>query len=104
MEKSETSTTGIKLSWKPISKTFWNGEPVKFKVDVFSEDHILQKSYITKATTAIISGLRPTTSYIVSITGSTVFGPFQNATVAVVKTKESKLRLFMSAGVCFGEC
>jgi hypothetical protein len=89
-KKKETSTTGIKLSWKPISKTFWNGEQVEFIVNVSSMDPIWQKSYVTKATSAIISGLRPATRYTVSITGNTVFGPFQNSAVAVLETKESK--------------
>ena len=92
MEKEpETSITGIKLSWKPISKEFWNGEQITFEVNVFSvNNYVLQKSYVTKTTTAIISGLIPATKYIVNITGKTVFGPVQNLTVAV-KTKESKL-------------
>ncbi len=92
MEKEpETSITGIKLSWKPISKEFWNGEQITFEVNVFSvNNYVLQKSYVTKTTSAIISGLLPATKYIVNVTGKTVFGPIQNLTVAV-KTKESKL-------------
>ncbi len=88
-EESETSTTGIKLSWRPISKKFWNGEQVTFEVHVSSMD-TWKKSYETKTTSAIISGLRPATAYIVNITGRTVFGPFQNVTIAVMQTKESK--------------
>ncbi len=89
----ETSITGIKLSWKPISKEFWNGEQITFEVDVFSvrSNYVLQKSYTTKTTSAIISGLLPATKYIVNVTGKTVFGPIQNLTVPV-KTKESKLQ------------
>ena len=92
MEKEpETSITGIKLSWKPISKEFWNGEQITFEVNVFSvNNYVLQKSYVTKTTSAIISGLLPATKYIVNVTGKTVFGPIQNLTVPV-KTKESKL-------------
>ena len=92
MEKEpETSITGIKLSWKPISKEFWNGEQITFGVNVFSvSNYVLQKSYTTKTTSAIISGLLPATKYIVNVTGKTVFGPIQNLTVPV-KTKESKL-------------
>ena len=92
MEKEpETSITGIKLSWKPISKEFWNGEQITFEVNVFSvNNYVLQKSYVTKTTSVIISGLLPATKYIVNVTGKTVFGPIQNLTVAV-KTKESKL-------------
>ncbi len=99
-EKSETSTTGIKLSWKPISKKFWNGEQVTFEVHVSLMDNTWKKSYETKTTSAIISGLRPTTTYIVNITGRTVFGPFQNVTVAVMKTKESKSRFLRSQILC----
>jgi hypothetical protein len=90
-KEPETSITGIKLSWKPISKEFWNGEQITFEVNVFSvNNYVLQKSYVTKTTSAIISGLLPATKYIVNVTGKTVFGPIQNLTVAV-KTKESKL-------------
>ena len=92
-KKPETSTTGIKLSWKPVPKKFWNGEQVTFEVNVSSVDHVRQKSRVTKVTSAIISGLLPTTRYIVSIRGRTVFGPFRNATLAVVITKESESRL-----------
>ena len=98
-EKSETSTTGIKLSWKPISKKFWNGEQVTFEVHVSLMDNTWKKSYETKTTSAIISGLRPTTTYNVDITGRTVFGPFQNVTVAVMETKESK-SLFQDVKSC----
>ncbi|XP_028394142.1 uncharacterized protein LOC114518358 [Dendronephthya gigantea] len=86
----ETSATGIRLSWHPISKTFWNGEEVSFEVNVFSVSRILQKSHTTKTTSAIISGLRPDTTYIIHITGITVFGRFQNSTVTSVNTKENK--------------
>ncbi|XP_028394789.1 hemicentin-1-like [Dendronephthya gigantea] len=86
----ETSATGIRLSWHPISKTFWNGEEVSFKVNVFSVDHILEKTQITKTNSAIISGLRPKTAYIVNITGITVFGRFKKSAVTSVNTKENK--------------
>ena len=86
----ETSSTAIRLSWKPISKKFWSGKELTFQVDVFSADYTLVKSYTTKKTTAVISGLLPATTYIVNITGSTVFGRIENRTVTV-KTKESKL-------------
>ncbi|CAB4035380.1 neural cell adhesion molecule L1 isoform X1, partial [Paramuricea clavata] len=89
-KKPETSTTGIKLSWKPVSNKFWNGEQVTFEVNVSSVAHVWQKSRVTKATSALISGLLPTTTYIVSIRGRTVFGSFQNVTLSVVKTKENK--------------
>ncbi len=94
MEKEpETSITGIKLSWKPIWKEFWNGEQITFQVNVFSvNNYTLQKSYVTNTTCAIIWGLLPATKYIVTITGKTVFGPIQNRTVAV-KTQESKLSI-----------
>ena len=85
----ETSTTGIRLSWKPISIQFWNGEEITFQVNVSSFDYTFKKSYVTKTTSAIISGLLPATKYIVDITGKTVFGLTKNRTV-VVKTKESK--------------
>ena len=85
----ETSATGMKLSWKRISKRFWNGERVTFVVSV-SRNHKFQKFYTTKATNAIISGLRPSTTYNVTITGNTVFGPFLNATRTSIRTKESK--------------
>ena len=99
-EESETSTTGIKLSWKPISKKFWNGEQVTFEVHISSMNNTWKKSYKVKKNSAIISGLRPTTTYIVNITGRTVFGPFQNVTVAVMKTKESKSRFSRSQILC----
>ena len=85
----ETSTTGIRLSWKSISKQFWNGEEITFQVNVSSLDYTFKKSYVTKTTSAIISGLLPATKYIVNITGKTVFGLTKNRTV-VVKTQESK--------------
>ena len=85
----ETSTTGIRLSWKPISKLFWNGEEITFQMNVSSLDFTLKKSYVTKTTSAIISGLLPATKYIIDITGKTVFGLTKSRTV-VVKTKESK--------------
>ena len=85
----ETSTTGIRLSWKSISKQFWNGEEITFQVNVSSLDYTFKKSYVTKTTSAIISGLLPATKYIVNITGKTVFGLTKNRTV-VVKTEESK--------------
>ena len=102
-EKSETSTTGIKLSWKPISKKFWNGEQVTFEVHVSSMDNTWKKSYKVKTTNAVISGLRPATAYIVNITGRTVFGPFQNVTIAVMQTKESKSSSPMGGGGMRGE-
>ena len=86
----ESSSTGIRLLWKPISKTFWNGEEITFQVDVLSADYTLIKSYTTKKNTAIISGLFPATKYIVNITGRTVFGAIENRTVTV-KTTEGKL-------------
>ncbi|XP_028413457.1 titin-like isoform X1 [Dendronephthya gigantea] len=89
-EDPKTSATGVKISWKPISKRFWSGEQVTFEVNVSSVDHILKKSHLTKTTGAIFSGLRPKTTYIVSITGRTVFGRFQNVTVIFVTTKENK--------------
>ena len=94
-EDPKTSATGIKISWKTISKRFWNGEQVTFEVNVYSVDHILKKSHLTKVTGAIISGLRPKTTYIVSITGRTVFGRFQNVTVTLVTTKESKFDIIL---------
>ena len=87
----EISTTGIKLSWKPISHEFWNGEQVTFQVNVVAVDNTWQKSYVTIKTSFIISGLLPSTAYSVSITGNTVFGPFQNITKIALKTEESKL-------------
>jgi hypothetical protein len=94
-KEPETSTTGIKLSWKPISRKFWNGEQITFEVLVVSSlDHTWEKSFVTKTTSAIISGLRPATTYIVSVAGSTVFGPVQNVTVTV-ETNESKLYKLM---------
>ena len=64
-----------------------------FKINVSSVDNTWQKSYVVQATSAIISGLLPSTAYIVSITGETVFGPFQNITEIILKTEESKLYL-----------
>ena len=64
-----------------------------FKINVSSVDSTWQKSYVVQATSAIISGLLPSTAYIVSITGETVFGPFQNITEIILKTEESKLYL-----------
>ena len=89
-KEPETSSTGIRLRWKPISKKFWNGEEITFQVHVFSLDYTLVKSYTTKKNTAIISGLFPNTTYIVNVTGSTVFGPIENRTITV-KTNEGKL-------------
>ena len=87
----EISTTGIKLSWKPISHVFWNGEQVTFQINVTAVDNTWQKSYVTIKTSVIISGLLPSTAYIVSVTGKTIFGPFQNITKIALKTEESKL-------------
>jgi hypothetical protein len=91
-KEPETSTTGIRISWKPISKKFWNGEEITFQVDVYSAQSTnlhKVKSYSTKKNTAIISRLLPATRYIINITGSTVFGPIGNRTIAA-KTKEGK--------------
>ena len=90
MEKEpETSATGIRISWKPISKKFWNGEEITFQVNVSLPDDTAKRSYVTKTTSAIISNLLPGTRYIVVIAGSTVFGPIEDRTVTVT-TKESK--------------
>jgi hypothetical protein len=89
-KEPETSTTAIRLSWKPISKKFWNGEEITFQVNVSSPDNNFKRSYVTKTASAIISDLLPGTTYIVVITGKTIFGPIENRTV-IVKTKESKL-------------
>ena len=83
----ESSSTGIRLFWKPISKTFWNGDEITFQVDVLSVDYTLLKSYRTKKNTVIISGLLPATKYIVNITGRTVFGPMENRRVTVETTE-----------------
>ena len=86
-KEPESSSTGIRLSWKPILKTFWNGEEITFQVDVLSVDYTLVKSYPTKKNSAIISGLFPATVYIVNITGRTVFGPIENRTENVTTTQ-----------------
>ena len=88
-KEPETSTTGIRISWKPISKYFWNGEKITFRMEVYSLDYTLKKSHVTRTTSAIISGLVPATKYIVELTGETIFGSTENRTL-IVKTKESK--------------
>ena len=85
----EPSETGIRLSWKPISERFWNGEEITFQVNVSLLDYSPKKSYETKERSAIISGLFPATTYIIVITGKTVFGHIKSRT-AIVKTKASK--------------
>ena len=89
-KEPESSSTGIRLSWKPILKTFWNGEEITFQVVLLSDNYTFVKSYTTKKSTAIISGLFPATKYIVNITGRTVFGPIENRAVTV-NTTEGKL-------------
>ena len=88
-KEPETSATGIRLSWKPISKRFWNREQIEFEIRILSANRTFIKSYITEKTSTIVSGLLPATSYIVDISGSTVFGGIQSHNVTV-KTKESK--------------
>ena len=66
-----------------------------FQINVAAVDNTWQKSYVTKTTSVIISGLLPSTNYIVSITGKTVFGPFQNITIISRKTEESKLNVYI---------
>ena len=58
-----------------------------FQIDVSSVQYTLAKSYTTRRNSAIISGLRPSTTYILNITGSTVFGRIQNRTVTVKTTQ-----------------
>ena len=90
-EKNQTSTTGIKLSWKPIPKQFWNGEQVTFKIDVLRIDTTeKKKNYSTEKTSAIIAGLQPNTTYNVTVLGSTPFGDFDCASSITLRTKQSK--------------
>ena len=93
LNEAETSTTGIKLEWHPISKRFWSGEQVTFEVNITSADHVFLWSYSTKATSIIISKLEPTTTYFVTIRGITVFGPFPVVNKIEVTTKESKFTI-----------
>ena len=86
-----SSTTGIKVSWKPIPKKFWNQELVTFEVNVSLHPSITPvQSFLTTRTSATISNLQPNTTYTVTVSGRTVFGRFDRATSAVVKTKPSK--------------
>lgn len=85
-----SSTTGIKVSWKPIPKIFWNQEPVTFEINVSLHRNVIPvQSFLTTRTSATISDLRPNTTYTVTVSGRTVFGRFSRATSVIVKTKPS---------------
>ena len=84
----EMSTTGMKLSWIPIDKRFWNGEEISYKV-IVSQGNKTVKMIITNKHNVITSGLQPEELYTVIVSGTTVLGTIPPA-VVYAKTKPRK--------------
>ena len=54
----ETSTTGIRVSWLPIEKSFWNGQEITYKITLM-ENRRKVKVFTTTDSKIIFAGLKP---------------------------------------------
>lgn len=87
----ETTTTGIRLFWKPIEKSFWNGQEITYVISVM-KNHIRVKVYKATDSKAIIAGLQPSTTYIIVLYGKTTLGETPR-TAKIATTKPSTFLL-----------
>ena len=69
----ETSTTGIRVSWLPIEKSFWNGQEITYKITLM-ENRRKVKVFTTTDSKIIFAGLKPKTTYTIILSGKTKLG------------------------------
>ena len=69
----ETSTTGIRVSWLPIEKSFWNGQEITYKITLM-ENRRKVKVFTTTDSKIIFAGLKPKTTYASILSGKTKLG------------------------------
>ena len=69
----ETSTTGIRLSWLRIEKSFWNGQEITYKI-ILMKNRRKVKLFTTTDLKVIFAGLKPKTTYTVILSGKTKLG------------------------------
>ena len=69
----ETSTTGIRLSWLRIEKSFWNGQEITYKI-ILMKNRRKVKRFTTTDLKVIFAGLKPKTTYTVILSGKTKLG------------------------------
>ena len=69
----ETSTTGIRLSWLRIEKSFWNGQEITYKI-ILMKNRRKVKRFTTTDLKVIFAGLKPKTTYTIILSGKTKLG------------------------------